>query len=366
MTSVGGPAPFGVYVHVPFCRHRCGYCAFATYDDRDHLRARYVAACRTEVLSAIDEGQLPPATSVFVGGGTPSRLSADEVCSILDLVPRRAGAEVTVECNPEDIEPGRLERYREGGVTRISFGLQSAVPHVLEALDRRHRLEQAASAAEAVAAAGFSSWNVDLLFGVRPESDADWRATLRFVLDLPHPPPHVSAYALTVEPGTPLWRKEHLAPDEDALVRRYEEADKWLSAAGYEWEEISNWAKPGHHSAHHALYWAQGDYRGFGSAAHSHAAGRRWWNVRTPERYVSLVEAGRSPVGGGERLEPSQVAFERLVLSLRTPRGVPVSSLPGAEDDPELSSLVQRRGDRFVLTVRGRLLANEVAARLVA
>ena len=363
MTDAVGEAPFGVYLHVPFCRHRCDYCAFATYTDRDHLMESYAAACVTEVGRAVVRDGMPRASSVFVGGGTPSRLPADLLASVLGAVPVRPGAEVTVECNPEDVTDGLLAAYRAAGVTRISLGVQSTVDHVLVGLGRRHGPDHVVGAAHAVAAAGFDSWNMDLILGGAGERDEDWERSLADVLGLASPPPHVSAYALTVEPGTPLGRDPDRHPDDDVQAGRYEAGDRILSAAGYRWEEISNWARPGHECRHNRLYWAQGDYRGFGSAAHSHAAGRRWWNVRTPDRYVALVDSDGSPVAGEEVLDEEQQRFEALALALRTSSGVPSSAVP---DDPDLEGLVDRVDGRAVLTVRGRLLANAVTARLEA
>ncbi|HMD46655.1 MAG TPA: radical SAM family heme chaperone HemW [Acidimicrobiales bacterium] len=353
--------PFGVYVHVPFCAARCDYCAFATYTDRDHLMVRYVDACVAELGAAARRGELPAATTVFVGGGTPSRLAPDELGRLLEAVPRRAGAEVTVECNPEDADERRFAVYRAAGVTRLSFGIQSTRRHVLDSLGRRPVADAARRCAE-LAAAGFASFNMDLIFGAAAETDDDWAGVLADVLGLETPPPHVSAYALTVEPGTPLAAAPDRHPDDDTSARRYEMADAALAAAGYRWEEVSNWARPGHECRHNQLYWSGGDYLGVGSAAHSHRDGRRWWNVRTPERYVAAVEEGRAAVAAEEVLTPDERRFERLVLSLRTPAGVPDASLP---DHPELAGLVERRHGRAVLTVRGRLLANELSTRLV-
>jgi oxygen-independent coproporphyrinogen-3 oxidase len=354
---------FGVYVHVPFCRERCDYCAFATYTDRDHLMERYADACVTELHRLEAGDDLAPATSVFFGGGTPSRLAPATLCRILAAIPRTADAEVTVECNPEDADEAHLGAYRAAGVNRVSFGLQSTNAHVLAGLGRRHVPDAAARIAAAVGAAGYDNWNLDLIFGGAGESDADWRSTLEAVLALSNPPPHLSAYALTVEPGTPLARAADRHPDDDTLARRYEVADEVLSAAGYRWEEISNWARPGHRCRHNHLYWDQGNYAGIGSAAHSHHDGERWWNVRTPERYIDAVTSGRSPEAGREVLTTGQRAFEASSLSLRTPRGVPWEDL---ERTDELAGLIERRGERAVLTVRGRLLANEVSSRIAS
>ena len=354
------PEGFGVYVHVPFCRERCDYCAFATYTDRDHLMHRYGAACVAEIERHKASGALPAATSVFFGGGTPSRLDPELLCSILSAIPRAPGCEVTVECNPEDADQRHLCTYASAGVNRVSFGLQSTNPHTMAGLGRRHVPGAAEHIAAAVHDAGFSTWNLDLIFGGAGESDADWARTLAEVLSLAPPPPHISAYALTVEPGTPLAREGTRHPDDDTLARRYCEVDAVLSDAGYSWEEISNWAKPGHQCAHNHLYWDQGNYLGIGSAAHSHRFGQRWWNVRTPERYLGAIEAGRSPEGGREVLSDDERYFEALTLALRTPRGVPWDAL----EHRDLDGLVVRVGDRAVLSVAGRLLANEVCARL--
>jgi putative oxygen-independent coproporphyrinogen III oxidase len=353
--------PFGVYVHVPFCRERCDYCAFATYTDRDHLMERYADACVLELRRWFEEADLAPASSVFFGGGTPSRLRPETLCRILEAVPRSPGAEVTVECNPEDADDAHLGPYRRAGVTRVSFGLQSTQAHVLAGLGRRHVPHAAEAISDEVHAAGFATWNLDLIFGAATESDRDWAATLDQVLALDDPPPHLSAYGLTVEPGTPLAADPPRHPDDDVEARRYEHAGAVLTAAGYDWEEISNWARPGHECRHNHLYWEQGDYLGIGSAAHSHRAGTRWWNMRTPDRYVDAVEAGRSPEAGREELTREQREFEALSLSLRTPRGVPWECL---ERPDALDGLVEHMGDRAVLTMRGRLLANEVSARI--
>ncbi|MHB1517525.1 MAG: radical SAM family heme chaperone HemW [Acidimicrobiales bacterium] len=365
--STGPPPPdspvgrFGVYVHVPFCRARCDYCAFATYTDRDHLMDSYVAACVTEITREARAGSLRPATSVYFGGGTPSRLPSDLLIEILDTVPRTSDAEVTVECNPEDVDPDRLADYRRGGVTRISLGVQSTVPHVLDELGRRHGAAESHEAMAAIAEAGFTTWSADLIMGASGETAGDWERSIESVVGRDRPPPHVSAYSLTAEPGTPLAADPDRHPDDDVQADRYETADRILGEAGYRWEEISNWARPGHECRHNHLYWDQDDFRGIGSAAHSHRRGRRWWNVRTPDRYVALVAAGRSPMAAADVLGPDQRRFEALTLSLRTPRGVPDWALPA---DPGLEALVDRRDGRAVLTVQGRLMANAVCSRL--
>jgi putative oxygen-independent coproporphyrinogen III oxidase len=364
--------PFGVYVHVPFCTSRCDYCAFATWTDRFHLVDDYVSACVAHARATLAGGR--EATSVFFGGGTPSLLSPGQIEAVLDAVPRHASAEVTVECNPETVDPAKLGDYRAAGVNRLSFGVQSMVPAVLGRLGRRHDPESVHRAADAAGAAGFATrYSVDLIFGAAGETLADWEATLASVLALDPPPSHVSAYGLTVEPGTPLAADPTRHPDPDDQADKYLLADAMLGAAGLGWYEISNWARPGAECRHNQLYWDQGEYAGIGCAAHSHRVdrvsgwARRWWNVRTPDRYIRLISGGDDPEAAGEDVSPATRGVEGLELVLRTRAGVPAGSLPGWEDDPVLAGLVTRGpdGNRLVLTPRGRLLANEVAVRLV-
>lgn len=378
----GGPdetGAFGVYVHVPFCRRRCDYCAFATWADRHHLWDRYAAACRAEVARLPERpGGARPATSVFFGGGTPSLLPAGLLTGVLEALEHSVGlapgAEVTVECNPETVDLEKLTAYRAAGVTRLSFGAQSMVPHVLASLGREHDPAAVHRAAALAGEAGFAgAYNVDLIFGAAGESMADWEASLNGVLALVPPPAHVSAYALTIEPGTPLAAQPGRHPTDDDQADKYMRAEEILTANGLEWYEISNWARPGAHCAHNLLYWSQGEYVGIGAAAHSHRAlpdgtARRWWNVRTPERYCQLVESGASVEAAGETLTASEREWERLVLNLRTVGGVPASVVPAQLVDDGLVALMGSGGDaaRAVLTPSGRLLANEVVLRLLA
>ena len=352
--------PFGVYVHVPFCAHRCDYCAFATYDDRDHLREDYVAAVIEEISQEVAAGT-PRATSVFFGGGTPSRLSPEQLVSILAAIPRTDDAEVTVECNPEDASLERLAAYRAGGVNRISYGVQSTRPAVLADLGRRHGTMAHEEVSRATHLAGFETWNMDLIVGSRAETLEDVRATLDDLLGLEFPPPHISCYALTPEPATPLGRDPARHPDEDDTADAYDLVGRTLESHGYDWEEISNWARPGHECRHNHVYWDHDDYVGYGSAAHSHRGGRRYWNVRTPERYIDMVRRGERPLGGEEVLDEATQAFERDSLALRTRRGVAREAFASLD---EIRHLVNVTGDRVTLTPQARLVANQVILRL--
>ena len=292
-------------------------------------------------------------------------MPAAELLSILSMVARGDGAEVTVECNPETVTAELMRAYREAGVNRVSFGVQSMVAHVLTSLGREHRVETVAAAVALAADAGLTNYNVDLIFGAAGESIADWQTSLDGVLALDPSPAHVSAYALTVENGTPLAADRARHPDDDDQADKYVIADERLTAAGFANYEVSNWARAGQECRHNLLYWSQGNYRGIGCAAHSHADDRRWWNVRTPERYIDAIASGASPVGGEETLDADHRAVEGAQLALRTRTGVPADAL--ADDDKvelEAAGLINCRAGRVVLTARGRLLTNEVALRL--
>ncbi|MEO8267513.1 MAG: radical SAM family heme chaperone HemW [Ilumatobacteraceae bacterium] len=346
--------PFGVYIHIPFCRHRCDYCAFATWTDRDHVIDDYLDALRRDISHA----SLAPVTSVFVGGGTPTRVPPGDLASVLAVVPLAPGAEVTVECNPDDVTIEMMQVYAAAGVNRVSLGVQSMVPSVLASLGRTHVPANVERAVAAVRAAGVPTFNLDIIYGAAGESIDDWRTTLTGVLGLD--PPHVSAYALTIEAGTPLADDPSRHPDDDDLADKYELADDLLTAAELQNYEVSNWAQPGHECRHNVLYWEQGNYLGFGSAAHSHRDGHRWWNVRTPERYVAAVRGGESTEAAGENLDDETRRIEGLQLALRMKDGVPVSAL----DVDGLEGLIVTDGERVRLTRHGRLLANEVSLRL--
>lgn len=349
---------FGVYVHIPFCARRCDYCAFATWTDRNHLQQRYLDALRVD----LERSCTVPATSIFVGGGTPTMVDPHGLARVIVAIPRTADAEITVECNPDDVTEELLRAYVDVGVNRVSIGVQSMVPAVLSSLGRWHDPDNVLRAVDAVRSVGLSTWNLDLIYGAAGETVSDWEHTVRAIAALE--PPHVSAYALTVEAGTPLAEQPERHPDDDDLADKYELVDDLLSSlAGLENYEVSNWARPGHECEHNRLYWLQGDYLGFGSAAHSHRAGRRWWNLRTPERYIAAVEAGATTEASGESLDAATRRIEGLQLAVRMRDGVDVSAFEPA-DLAVLDDLVVVIGDRVVLSRRGRLLANEVAMRV--
>ncbi len=354
---------FGVYLHIPFCSSKCDYCAFATWTDRHHLTAAYLDAMTTEIRLAVDAG-MPVADTIFVGGGTPTLVPPDDLAAVIASIPRQPNAEVTVECNPDDVTPDMLRAFVDGGVNRVSIGVQSMSAHVLAALGRTHDPDNVARSVAAVREVGLPTFNLDLIYGTSGESIADWEATVDGALALT--PPHVSAYGLTVEAGTPLAAQPERHPDDDDQADKYELVDDRLGAAGLANYEVSNWAVPGHESRHNFLYWRQQNYRGFGCAAHSHADGRRWWNVRTPDRYIDLVGAGESVEASSETLDPSQRRVEAGQLTLRTRDGVERSAFDDATLELVGDLLVPHRDhpDRVVLSRAGRLMANEIAIRL--
>jgi len=351
---------FGAYVHIPFCRHRCDYCAFATFTDRDHLMVRYVEAVRAEIRRAKERG-LPRVSSVFVGGGTPTRLDPELLASIIEEIPRTSDCETTIECNPDDVSDEMLRIYRAAGVNRLSFGVQSMKDHVLANLGRTHDPRNVERAVESARKVGFTNFNLDIIYGVHGESIDDWTDTVHKICELD--PPHVSAYGLTVEAGTPLADDPARHPDDDVQAEMYEAADEVLSAHGLANYEVSNWARPGHECEHNRLYWQQGEYLGFGSAAHSHVNGRRWWNVRTPDRFCDLMESGQSAESAAEELDADERRIEGLQLAIRMREGVPLGSF-SADDLALLEGLVVQEDQRIRLTRKGRLMANEVSLRL--
>jgi putative oxygen-independent coproporphyrinogen III oxidase len=353
---------FGVYVHIPFCASKCDYCDFATWTDRHHLTDDYLEAVRADIARSVAAG-MAPASSIFVGGGTPSMVPAASLASVIAEIPVTENVEITVECNPDDVTVELLTTYRDAGVNRISLGVQSMVADTLIALGRRHQRANVISAVHAVREVGIPHLNLDIIYGGAGERVSDWESTVTAVLALQ--PDHISAYALTVEAGTALANDPARHPDDDDQAEKYELVDAMLSQAGFVNYEISNWARPGNECRHNMVYWRQQDYLGFGCAAHSHVQGRRWWNLRTPQRYIDAVVAGASVVAAEETLSPEGRRLEGLQLRLRTAEGVPreAFSLADAAELCEIG-LIEAKGARWCLRPAGRLLANEVAMRL--
>jgi oxygen-independent coproporphyrinogen-3 oxidase len=384
--------PFGVYVHVPFCQVRCGYCDFNTYTASELgpgvSRGSYADTVLRELRVAADvlgdgdlfRDRIPPPTSIFFGGGTPTLLPAEHLGLIIREIRDRfdlaADAEITTEANPETVTPGYLAKLREVGFTRVSVGMQSAVPRVLAVLDRQHRPGRPEQVVAEARSAGFEHVNLDLIYGAPYETDADWQASLDAAVAAR--PDHISAYALVVEEGTALARQVASGvvppPDDDAQADRYVMADETLTAAGFEWYEISNWARgAAARSRHNDLYWTDATWWGLGPGAHSHVGGVRWWNVKHPVRYAALLDAGRSPAAGRETLDEAARLTERVMLGVRRRDGLPVAELPSPVQDalPQLATwgLLDAQlldGGRIVLTQRGRLMADAVVKELLA
>jgi oxygen-independent coproporphyrinogen-3 oxidase len=372
-----------MYVHVPFCAVRCGYCDFNTYTPGELGTSAspqsWLEGLRRELdLAASVLGTVPAVNSVFVGGGTPSLLGADGLRAVLDAVRSSFGlapdAEVTTESNPESTSPEFFAGIRDTGYTRVSLGMQSAAPHVLAVLDRKHTSGRPVAAAREAFAAGFSHVNLDLIYGTPGERPSDLSASLDAVLSAGVD--HVSAYALIVEDGTALARRvnrgELPAPDDDVLATYYEMVDAALSGAGLHWYEVSNWALPGAECRHNIGYWQGGDWWGAGPGAHSHVGGVRWWNVKHPAKYAAELAAGRSPAAGRETLSAEDRRVERVLLELRLAAGLPTSALDPAGlaaatacATDGLLDPAQLAAGSCVLTPRGRLLADAVVHRLL-
>jgi oxygen-independent coproporphyrinogen-3 oxidase len=369
-----------VYVHIPFCRHRCHYCDFNTYEGQDDLHEPYVDALVAEIERW--PGEARPATSVFFGGGTPTLLPPDDLARILDAIRARVGlapgAEVSIEANPETVDARTFEALLDAGFGRFSMGVQSLAPKVLEGLGRTHSAERALTALRDARSAGVANVNMDLIYGSIWERPADWEQTLESVIAAG--PDHISAYALTIEEGTPLGTLVSTGriPDVDPDVQadRYEVARAMLRAAGFEHYEISNWARPDRACRHNLLYWSQGEYLGFGAGAHAHLEGRRWWTTRLPRDFIDAVSNGTSTEVGSEALGAEARAGEALMLGIRVLAGIDVAqfeaSFPGeiASRAVEIeamkaSGLLEDDPDRLRLTERGLFLANEVGSRLL-
>ncbi|KQY06251.1 coproporphyrinogen III oxidase [Mycobacterium sp. Root135] len=383
--AMNGPhaRPFGVYVHVPFCATRCGYCDFNTYTPAELGGANpdgWLQAMKVELELAAESlavrGAVPEVATVFVGGGTPTMLGGERLAAVLDAVRANftlaAGAEVTTEANPESTTPELLARLRDAGFTRLSLGMQSTAPHVLAVLDRVHSPGRALTAAADARAAGFEHVNLDLIYGTPGESDDDLARSVDAAIGAGVD--HVSAYALVVEEGTALARRvrrgELPAPDDDVLATRYELLDARLSAAGFDWYEVSNWSLPGGECRHNLGYWDGGEWWGAGPGAHGYTDGARWWNVKHPNAYADKLARRELPVGGREELSASERHTEDVMLTVRLRDGLPVTLLDAGErsraDELCRTGLLLDRGEAMVLTDRGRLLADAVVRELLA
>ncbi|MFV2019140.1 radical SAM family heme chaperone HemW [Micromonospora sp. LOL_023] len=378
---------FGVYLHVPFCAARCGYCDFNTYTPAElggsAPTGQYVEAVLAELdLAAKVLTDRPPrrVDTVFVGGGTPSLLPADDLARLLAAIDATWGlapdAEVTTEANPESVDPTSLQALRRAGYTRISLGMQSTASGVLAVLDRRHAPGRAVAAAWEARDAGFAHVNLDLIYGTPGESADDFAASLDAVLAAGAD--HVSAYSLIVEDSTRLAarmrRGELPYPDDDEAADRYLAAEAVLTAGGFGWYEVSNWAaSEAARCRHNLLYWTGGDWWGLGPGAHSHVGGVRWWNVKHPTEYARRLAAGRSPGHGRELLTDAEQLVEDVMLRLRLSSGLPLTRLAAggraAAGRAGLDGLLDAAAldaGRAVLTLRGRLLADAVVRDLLA
>jgi len=390
---------FGVYLHVPFCRVRCGYCDFNTYTPEE-LRlgppaspgeaspravrmTDYAGQAVAELALArgvLDAAGLPerPASTVFFGGGTPTLLPAADLARMLaavrDTFALAADAEVTTEANPDSVDRVGLAALAEAGFTRVSFGMQSAVPSVLATLDRTHDPDRIPLVVGWAREAGLAV-SLDLIYGTPGEHLEDWERSLDVALALE--PDHLSAYALIVEDGTQLARRirrgELPAPDDDLQAEMYELADARLAAAGYDWYEVSNWARtPPQRSRHNLAYWTGEDWWGVGPGAHSHVGGVRWWNVKHPAAYAERIAAGASPAQARETLRSEDRYRERVLLETRISDGLPTAVLD-AEARTAVAGLIAdglvdgaaALAGRIVPTLRGRLLADLVVRRLL-
>ncbi|QDG63428.1 radical SAM family heme chaperone HemW [Pseudarthrobacter sp. NIBRBAC000502771] len=378
---------FGLYVHIPFCAVRCGYCDFNTYTatelgggaSQDAYAQTAVSevslAARVMTRSGLPERKL---STVFFGGGTPTLLPADDLALILRAAIDRwgieDGAEVTTEANPDSVTPESLAVLKEAGFTRVSFGMQSAVPHVLKVLDRTHTPSRVPQVVQWAREAGLDV-SLDLIYGTPGESLADWRHSLETALS--YQPDHISAYALIVEDGTKLAaqmrRGEVPGIDDDDHADKYELADQLITDAGLGWYEVSNWARSPEHACRHNLaYWRGDDWWGIGPGAHSHVGGVRWWNVKHPSAYANRLSQGHSPAAGRETLDAGTRNMERVMLEARLQSGLEVSALSaggrhqvaGLIADGLVEPAAAFKG-RLVLTLKGRLLADAVVRRVL-
>ncbi|ULP40925.1 radical SAM family heme chaperone HemW [Mycobacterium lentiflavum] len=369
---------FGMYLHVPFCITRCGYCDFNTYTPAELGGVNpdaWLQALRSELALAAARLDAPTVNTVFVGGGTPSLLGPARIVALLDMVREHfvlaPDAEVTTEANPESAWPDFFEAARAAGYTRVSLGMQSVSPFVLGVLDRIHTPNRSAAAAREALEAGFEHVSLDLIYGTPGETDDELLRSVDTAIATGVD--HVSAYALVVEKGTALARRvrsgELAAPDDDVLAHRYELLDERLSAAGFDWYEVSNWSRPGGECRHNVSYWDGGQWWGAGPGAHGYVGATRWWNVKHPNAYAQLLADSALPVAGFEQLDAEASHTEDVLLKTRMRQGLPLDRLNAAERERAetvvADGLLVADGDRLVLTPRGRLLADAVVRTLL-
>ena len=375
------------YIHIPYCVKRCGYCDFNTYTPSElkiteglaQISNSYIDLLLMEIKAAkVQVGQSANVPSIFFGGGTPSLMQPNDIGRVISTIKSEftllPDAEITMECNPDTVTKESLAAFRAIGVNRVSFGMQSAVKHVLATLDRTHNPENLLQVTTWAQEVGFSEISVDLIYGTPGESLADWQTSIDAALTLPIT--HISAYALIIEEGTKLAaqikRGEVAQVDDDLTAEKYLVADKAFTAAGFEWYELSNWAKSGSSSKHNLAYWLGDNWWGAGPGAHSHLNGKRFWNVKHPNLYKERVLANQSPVADSEVLEELQIESERLMLSLRLPSGVDKQSLNELQL-AELSSYVESghldqanwNQGRATLTLDGRLIADRILRQIL-
>src|ERR1700742_401474 len=377
LQAIAGP-PFGIYLHVPFCITRCGYCDFNTYTPAELGGVNpdaWLLALRSELQLAAARLNAPTVNTVFVGGGTPSLLGGARIVTLLDMVREHfdlaPDAEITTEANPESAWPDFFAAARAAGFTRVSLGMQSVSPRVLGVLDRIHTPNRSAAAAREALAEGFEHVSLDLIYGTPGESDEDLLRSVDTAIDTGVD--HVSAYALVVEEGTALARRvrrgELAAPDDDVLAHRYELVDERLSAAGFDWYEVSNWSRAGGQCRHNLGYWDGGQWWGAGPGAHSYIGTTRWWNVKHPNAYAQILDGASLPVAGFEELDARSRHNEDVMLGIRLRQGLSLDLLDEAERERAAvavdDGLLTHDGQRLVLTDRGRLLADGVVRMLL-
>ena len=374
------------YIHIPYCVKRCGYCDFNTYTPSElkiatglsEVSNSYIDLLLLEIKQAKAQVGSAFVPSIFFGGGTPSLMEPSDIGRVIDQIKKEfvlnSDAEVTMECNPDTVSKENLAAFRQVGVNRVSFGMQSAVPHVLATLDRTHNPENLLQVTTWAKEVGFSEISVDLIYGTPGETLADWQKSIDAALALPIT--HISAYALIIEEGTKLAaqiKRGEVAPvDDDLAAEKYLLADKAFTASGFQWYELSNWAKPDSLSKHNLAYWLGENWWGAGPGAHSHLNGKRFWNVKHPNLYKEKIQSNLSPIADSEVLEEIQIASEKLMLSLRLPNGVEKESL-NQDQISELSDYVESghldllnwNQGRATLTLEGRLIADQILRQIL-